>query len=65
MAEDEMVWCQVECPLDLVASTDEFDVVYLRPVSVSLTARPQALLWLSAFSPWLVEFSAYSDMDSV
>ena len=44
MAEDEMVWCKVESPFDLFASPDKLDVVYLRPVSVSLTARPHALL---------------------
>lgn len=39
MAEDEMMWCEVESSLNLFASPDKLDVVYLELVSVSLTAR--------------------------
>lgn len=65
MAEDEMMWGKMEGSFNLLASADELDVVYLRPVSVSLTARPCALLWQFLSSPWRFDLCAYSCLNSI
>lgn len=43
VTEDEMVWCEMESPLNLLASPNKLDVVYLGKVSGSLIVRPRSV----------------------
>lgn len=51
MAEDQMVGRKMEGSFDLLATSDELNIVYLRPVSVSWRSGFEALLWQCVSSP--------------